>query len=333
MKKLPTLTRVLAALLLTIVCVSVAWAWPDETAAPVENSAQPATEKEVKESNSEAVELLRQARNRLFERQSVQARLSQTVNLGAYRFQSQGNYSAAAGFRYRLEYQVALGDLRGEFLEVCDGQVLHTRRQIAEAQPGLISMKTPEIELTRRDIQKIRREVLGLRDSQPETNLEDAIRAAEIGVGGIPAMLAMLEKSLILDPLRPQTIEGRAYFIVQGEMRPDQKGTLLAGLGGAAGQVAGFLPDLVRLYIAQDTLFPERFLYLKSTPDDPEKLRPLMTVEFSDIVLDQPLAESLFIYMAPPGLEERDETAQFLDAMRQAAGVKPVAPEQEQKQE
>jgi hypothetical protein len=95
--------------------------------------------------------------------------------------------------------------------------------------------------------------------------------------------------------------------------------------------VAGFLPDLVRLYIAQDTLFPERFLYLKSAPDDPEKLRPLMTVEFSDIVLDQPLAESLFVYMAPPGLEERDETAQFLDAMRQAAGVKTSAPAAEQK--
>ncbi|SFI47834.1 hypothetical protein [Planctomicrobium piriforme] len=328
MKKLPTLTVALMVLGFVGWRAAGALAWQESPPAEQKKATEAAAEKELKTSDPEAVELITQARNRLFERHSVQATMSQLVTLGSYKFRSAGNYAAAAGFRYRLEYRVQLGDLEGQFLEVCDGQVLHTRRQIGAANSGLISVTKPEIELSRRDIQKIRREALGIKDSNPGTDLSDALRAAEIGIGGLPAILAMLERTLILDPVRPQTVEGREFLVLQGRMRPDRQSELLAGLGPAAGQVAGFMPDLVRVYVNRETLFPEKFLYLKKSGGEQNAFRPIVTVEFTDILLDQPIAEGQFVYMAPPGLEEKDETAQYLENMRQAAQAmtNPAAP-------
>lgn len=327
MKKLPTLT--VAFLLLAIGGYQVASAWQAETSAAssaAEGKLEPSTSESVT-TNPEALELIQQARNRLFERQSVQAEMSEVMTLGNYTFRSTGSYTAASGFRYRLEYQVELGDLQGSFLEVCDGQVLHTRRQISEARPALTSTMTPEVELSRRDIQKIRREAMGLKNTKQGMELADALRAAEIGIGGLPAILASLERSLVFDALRPETVEGRDYLVVQGRWQTDRREHLFAGLGAAGNQVAGFMPDLVRVYLAKETLFPEKFLYLKQTGKDQKAYHPLITVEFHNVVLDQPVAERLFVYVAPPGMEEKDETAAFLESMQQTAEPAATSPE------
>lgn len=321
MNKLTTLTVAGLMLALLGVFATGVLAWQEvkgDTQAKTE-AESPASDAESAVSDPEAVELLRQARNRLFERRSIQAQMSQVISIGPQRVKSSGSYLAAAGFRYRFQYQIALGDLQGEFLEVCDGQLLHTRRQIAPANEKVAGVAQPEIELTRRDIQRIRREALGIKDANPMADLSDALLEAEVGIGGIPAILAMLERTLILSPIRTQTVDGRDYLVIQGRLRPDRKEQLVMGLGSAAGQVENFLPDLVRIYLEKDTLFPEKFLYLKRTGNDPNSLRPLITVEFSNVMLDQPVPDGQFIYMAPPGVEEKDETTQYLEAMRQAA--------------
>lgn len=329
MKNLPKLTVILMAIFAVIGQVAGVFAWQESSAKKGDKAAETAVESPVSTSDPAAVDLLTQARDRLFTRQSVSADMIQTVTLGEYRLRSTGKYSSASGFRFRLEYQISLGDLNGQFLEVCDGQILHTRRQIAPVTSKFDAVAQPEMELTRRDIQHIRRGALGIKDANPTADLSDAMRAAEVGLGGLPAILSMLERTLLLEPVRTQTVDGREYFVLQGGMRPDRREHLLAGLGAAGGQVAGFMPDVVRVYLEQQTLFPEKFLYLKRSGEDSKKtLVPMITVEFTNVKLDHPIQESQFQYMAPPGLEEKDETLQYLEMMKQAAAeaTKQTAP-------
>ncbi|HWL11200.1 MAG TPA: hypothetical protein VNQ76_22520 [Planctomicrobium sp.] len=339
MKKLSKLTFAFMVAFAIVGHVAGVFAWQESTEKKAEKGGEAASEDvsaiPSTTSDPNAVDLLDQAKTRLFERRSVQADVVQTVSLGEYRVRSSGKYVSATGFRHRLQYQLSLGDLTGEFLEVCDGQILHTRRQITPVNNKFDAVAQPETEMTRRDIQRIRREALGIKDGNPTADLSDALRAAEAGLGGLPAILAMIERTMILEPVRTQTVGDRDYFVLQGRMRPDRQKELLTGLGSAGGQqVAGFLPDLVRVYLEQETLFPEKFVYLKKVSGKKEEgaarpLVPLITIEYDNVILDQPLQESQFIYMAPPGLEERDETAMYIEMMRQAANAVLTQPEAE----
>lgn len=313
MKNLPILTLVLT--LAAIGLFRAAQAWQEKQAEHGTNSdetVQTDASEGFTVDSERAAELFQQARERLFEHASVQANMSQLVSLGTYKFRSSGAYMAGEDFRYRLEYQVELADLQGSFLEVCDGQILHTRRQIAKAEGTALTAAAAEVELTRRDIQRI------LRETRDNLDVPEALHAAEIGLGGLPAVLASLERSMIFDAVREETLGGRDYFVLQGTWSEEHRGELMEGLGGVAGQIAGFLPDLVRIYLERETLFPERFVYLKRISEERQSYRPMLTVEFTDVTLGESLPAQAFIYVAPPGMEERDETAFFLQMIRSA---------------
>jgi hypothetical protein len=285
------------------------------------------TTSSAKPADPEATQLVRDARQRLYERQSIQADMNQVVSLGTYQFRSSGKYVSASGFRYRLEYQVQLHNLAGQFLEVCDGQVLHTRRQISPANAALTSTETPEVELTRRDIQTIRREALALKQAHPESDTAAMLQQAEIALGGLPAVLGSLEQCFVFDSKRTDTQDGQELVIVQGHWREDRRNSLLAGIGGAGKQLAGFMPDLVRVSFVRSSLFPIRLEYLKFASSDQKSARPLLTVDYSHVVLDQPVSDALFTYVAPAGLEERDETATFVELMQQSLNSPVASPQ------
>lgn len=322
MKNLPTLTALLVILGIGSIQMASAWQNDAKSADSKEGKdSQKQSSSQLTENSPEAVELVRQARNRLFERQSVQAEMVERVTFGSYAFESGGSYASAPGFRYRLEYQVQIGELRGSFLEVCDGQVLHTRREIGEAKASIASTQTPDVELSRRDIQKIRREALGIKEVAQGDNLADALRVAEIGIGGLPAVLASLERSLNFVSVRPDTTDGQDDLVVHGVWNQAKKEQLFAGMGSAARQVAGYMPDAVDIFLVRDTLFPRKIVYLKKLNGESDELQSLVTVEFRNIVLDQPVPDRLFVYVAPPGMEEKDDTAAFIEAMRQSANL------------
>ncbi|MCA8996551.1 MAG: hypothetical protein KDA80_06195 [Planctomycetaceae bacterium] len=283
---------------------------PQEGSPTPDQSAQPLASKE----NDEAIEILRSAQDRLFQRESVRATISQRVSLGDYKFASTGRYVSGAGFRSRLEYRVELGDLQGTFLEVCDGQILHTRRVVEQIGAGsLAATSVLETQLSRRDIEKI------LREARNHLDVPKAVQAAEIGIGGLPAVLASIERSMILDAVREETVDGASYDVVQGRWDPARQESLLGGLGAFAGQIGQFLPDLVRVYFNRETQFPERFIYLKLASEERQTYRPILKVEFTDIQLDQPIGVGEFSYIAPPGAEEVDETMSFIQMIQQFA--------------
>ncbi|WP_437204821.1 hypothetical protein [Planctomicrobium sp. SH664] len=312
----PIFTATIA--LLVLGGVGTVYAWQAESETPP-SAAAPATQtppaEVVIKEDPQAVAVVKQARERLYQHQSVRANMVQDVSIGDYSFHSEGTYLSASDFRYRLEYVAKLEDLEGTFLEVCDGQILHTVRKVAEARPSLQSDSKPDIELSRRDIQKI------LREARLHQDRPVALRAAEIGLGGLPSVLASLERTMIFDAMRPETVDGREYLVVQGRWRADQAQSLIMGLGGLGGQLAGFLPDTVRVYFAKETLFPERFRYFKRATQDAKKYHEMISVKFQNVVLDQPVAAQQFAYIAVPGYEEKDDTLMYLEMINAAAGM------------
>ena len=301
--------------------ISIAVAWPQAETPPAEESqetAQPVEQETVTAHNEEALGLLRQARSELFKRESIQADMSQRATLGNYRFVSSGKYLAGTGFRTRVEYFVELGDMQGQFLEVCDGQILHTRREISKKQPAAAG-ETPQIELSRRDIQKILKETQQYLDlSEPKATA--AMRAAEIGIGGLPAMLASLERTFLFDEIRYEEENGMPVAIIQGHWNTLEQETLQANLGTMMTQVVQFLPDRVLVTFRTEDSFPVRIQYLKQLAQDRKAFRPILTLDFSNIQLDKPIPTRAFSYLAPPGMEERDETAVFIETIKLAAG-------------
>lgn len=326
MKKLPILTVVYLTLL------ALAWRGISayQATAPLNPPAggvapaQVPAEKKLPVSDPQAAALVRQARDTLYQRKSVQALVTQTVAVGTFQFRGSGTYTAAEGLRHRLAYTIELGDLRGDYLEVCDSQLLHTQRKITEVNPPPGVKATAENDLRRRDIQRIR---LALREQLDKPTDPEAVRNLEIGLGGLPSVLASLERTIIFDGVKREFVDGRDYHLVQGKLNVERAKELLTPLGPLAGQIQGFLPELVRVYLHIETLFPEKILYLKQIDDTGHNFRPMVLVEFTDVKLDEPVAATAFDY-PDPGAVERDETEDYLSMLgiRSQPGAGPASP-------
>lgn len=298
--------------------------WSQDNSPPETEAVEKTETSEVKEvvsQDEDALRVVREARSRLFQHKSVQADITQLVSLGDYRFRSSGKYLAGEEFKSRIEYAVKLGNLEGTFLEVCDGQILHSRRQISEVNKKSAGGKPPRIELARRDINKI------LRETQLYLDQPAAVRAAEIGIGGLPAILASLERTMIFESVKEETEDETPVLIVQGSWNKAESEKLAAGMQGLSTQIMQFMPDKVRITFNKETLFPQKFQYLKEIPQSPGVYQPLLTVSFENAAINQPIPANRFNYIPPPGTEERDETAMFIQAIKESAKI--VAPAEE----
>lgn len=279
-----------------------------------QNSVQPQLESEVTEHNPEAVDLLRRARTALFNYETLQAKLTQRANLGTYHFTADGSYSSASGFRSRLQYNVELGEMEGHFTEVSDGQILHTRREVGPKKSAGKNAGALQIDLARRDIQKILQETQKQLE-QPEPRASQAMQAAEIGIGGLPAILASLERVFFFDSVKNDAVNGQPVKVIQGRSNPTRVSELVGGLGAIGPQVSQFLPEVVRITLQAETLFPQKIQYLKLVNPENNVYEALLSIEFTEVVINQPLPGREFTYSAQTGLEERDETAIYLQTI------------------
>lgn len=263
--------------------------------------------------DAEARRLLTEARDRLFQYSSVQARISEQVSFPGRKFNAEGTYIAGPFPALRLEFEVRVGSTTGTLLQVCDGQILRTRREIGQAGAApnanaLDEAARSTIRVTRRDIQQI------LRATQHRQQVPEAVLAAELGLGGLPALLAAIEKSMTFDAIRTEDFEGRKYRVIQGKWSDEFAATLQQQLRTGVPGMEQFIPDRVRIYLDDENLFPGRILYLKESSDDGERrtYRPLLSLEFQDVVINAPVDPDTFRYQAPPGVDEVDETKEYL---------------------
>jgi hypothetical protein len=331
MQRLPRLTK--AALLVAIAfgalqlrSVAKAWQEPAAKAAPADKAAQPA---EAPDPNPDAVTLVKAARARLSRWQSIRANVVQTVDVGDGRFKASGQLLVGEFPKLRLEYELTVGNTVGKLLEVCDGQVLHVDRRIEDVatkapaadrsseETEARDSEKPVHEITRRDVQRI------LRATKDDEGVAVSMHAADIGLGGLSALLASLERTMIFDSIREEEHAGRKFRVVQGIWNPTYLAELQARLGGMAPQLAMFLPERVRIYFEAESQFPVRILYLKLSSQERRTYRAMMSLEFHDVEFDVMLPEDAFVYRAPTGVMQRDDTDEFIQLLKASQGQAP----------
>jgi hypothetical protein len=306
---------------------AVAWQADNPAATKSSKAAAPATDPPPI-ANEEATSLIREARDRLTHWQSVQARIVERVDIADRRFKAEGLYMSGEFPRTRLEYKLEVGDTEGSLLEVCDGQVLHVLRTIqrkAEAKPGSKDdaakggepQLKPLVEAVRRDVQKI------LRAAPAAPDVALPMHAANLGLGGLTALLSSLERTMVFESMTDETHDGRTFHILQGRWKPEALSSIMAKLGPVANQLSNFVPDKVRVDLDAESLFPVRILYLKQVDPARKAYRPWVSLEFHDVQFDVPLPADAFVYHLPPGVDEGDDTATYVDLMQNP----PAAPD------
>jgi hypothetical protein len=315
MKSLPTFTISAAATLLAAWGIGVGdWG---RLPLQADDGAQEASQTEVAsngdktprgETDAEAaLKVLQDARYRLvYERRSVQATLRETVSMGARRFRGEGTYIAGPYPKLRLELSLDVGGTRGQLLEVCDGTILWTVQQIATPNSA-----APEVQVARTVISDVT-EALESTMDVPETFL-----IAGLGVGGLPALLASLERSMTFEAMRELEEEGRKFTVIQGRWSDEYLDRLTGGQEDV--QLPAYMPDHVRIYFDNQTQFPTRILYLRRSEPGASTFVPLLSFEFSDVVLDGPVDDELFLYTPGPDVKVRDRTGEYLKLIGEMA--------------
>ena len=265
-----------------------------------------------------AVELLRASRQNLFGYQSVRANLREFVALGERRFEAEGSYTAGPFNplpQLRLEYKVRVGNTLGTLLEVCDGQILHTQRTIERLDNSAAEdsrSAQPDVTVTRRDVRKIL-DAVHKHGATTETVLQ-----AELGIGGLPALLTSIERATVFQSVREEPIAGRACHLLEGTWKPDFLAELRGHFEYLGRSIENYLPELVRIHLDAETLFPVRISYWAATGSEGASKLPLLTLEFTEVKINEPVSPVLFEFVAA-GLDETDVTEEFIQAIQAAA--------------
>lgn len=240
---------------------------------------------------------LKAAREKLLRFNSIKAKIIENVAISDRRFKAEGVYLQGSNLRLRLELTVKAGSLTGTILEVCDGQVLYTQYSLGD---------TPRI--TRRDVKQIL-EATKTATKNPESQL-----VAELGLGGLPALLASVEQAMKFAKTREETIDGQTFTVLEGAWGKDFMDQWKA-VNKKAERLPEHIPDSVRIYLDSKTLLPRRFVYLKQ-PTEKGTPRPMVTLDFVDLVLNAPLNDDEFYYVPPDGINPDDITHAYLERLR-----------------
>lgn len=350
MKSLPKLTFGLTSLCSLIYAIVLAGGLPaQETppaaatppAAPAQpETPPPPTDQSVAMNPRLATATLRQSRDSLLARASISADITETIVIGERKMEAKGKYLQGPNRRMRLEYQVRAGDLYGQLLEVCDGTMLWTQQIIgkpeeikaaAEAQsteqkpaaeaaapvdPAAPPKQEVKPRVTRRDVEKI------MQAAAENGSIPESLLKADLGLGGLPALLSSLEDSMMFTSVREERIDGRPFTVIEGAWNRNYA----QQLGGKDGKsFPEHVPESVRIYFDRETLFPQRIVYLKKHATR-NYSRPMLTLDFINVQLDGPVDEVAFHYEPPKGVSAAsiDDTTnlylQQLTAPRKNAG-------------
>ncbi|MCC7423592.1 MAG: hypothetical protein IT428_25260 [Planctomycetaceae bacterium] len=273
---------------------------PAKDSAGEEKPASSITDKTTVTESKGAIEAratLKAAREKLLQFRSIKAKIIENVAISERRFKAEGVYLQGSNLRLRLELTVKAGSLTGTILEVCDGQVLYTQYSLGD---------TPRI--TRRDVKQI------LEATKAATKSPESQLVAELGLGGLPSLLASVEQAMKFSKAREETIDGQTFTVLEGTWGKEFMDQWKS-LNKNSERLPEHIPDSVRIYLDSKTLLPRRFVYLKQ-PTEKGTPRPMVTLDFVDLVLNAPLSDDEFYYVPPDGVSQDDITHIYLDRLR-----------------
>lgn len=284
-----------------------------------QGDAKPATEKkEPKPADpatiKAATDFIKKLHESLYTRNSIKADVEQTASIGTQQFQIDGHY-LSSGQKLRLEYAIRPDQgVAGSLLEICDGKDLWSLTTVGKTQ-----------RVTHRDVQQIKAAVTANR------NVPDVVLTAELGLGGLTALLASLERTMIFDAMKEESGEDGARTIIQGRWKPE---IVQRWPRGKDDMLPAYIPDLVRIWVDSKAMFPTRIVYIKRVIEKEKKVyRPLVSLKFKNVEFDAPVNDDQFTFEPPEGVVPEDITRQFLDRMKKGAeadAAKPAADQAKQ---
>ena len=177
---------------------------------------------------------------------SIKSRIVERVSIGGRRFRLEGTYVQSTDLRLKLDFKLqseaAEQGLEGSFLEVCDGTILWTRHNVGG-----------QTRVTRRNV----RQILEASKNGLQTNL----LAVELGLGGLPALLASLERSMKFEAITQEEVNRKKFTVITGTWNDAMKETLKSSTGN---RPSSHIPDSVRIYFEPVVLFPPHRLSEKA---------------------------------------------------------------------
>jgi hypothetical protein len=163
----------------------------------------------------------------------------------------------------------------------------------------------PKPRVTRRDVQLI------LDSAEKARTVPRNLLVAELGLGGLPALLSALEGSLTFDD-RQEAEDGK-FVVISGKWKDE----LLARLpkdSEKPDRLAEYIPDAVRVYFDPENLFPRRILYTKKH-EKREIMMPMVSLDFVEVTLNGPVEDELFHYAPPDGVFPENITNFYLSRL------------------
>lgn len=281
-----------------------------KTAAPTDAAtAGPESAELTPATGVDAKTLLAQSRETIGSYRTLKAHMSETIEFGPRRMKAEGEYLQGDGNRVRIDLNVAVGENKGTLLQVCEGDVLYT-----------IYGTGPTPRITRRDVKQI---LAAAKNDQTK-----AMIGAELGLGGLPALLAAIEQTIEFGPPQTTKIEGRQFFVLEGTWiaaiaeQFQRQAQQLPTPTTEPRPLPAHIPEMVRVYLDAETHFPYRIRYLKRGAAPGVAPSPLLTIDFSEIVVNASLDPSEFRYSAPQDAQVNDITKMYL---QQIQGARPAA--------
>ncbi len=298
-----------------------------EGSGPAGKGATAATEEDPK-----GVELMRDTYKRLMERASIRAKLRETVFLGDRRTTSEGTYLSGAFPTLRVEYRVRVGKTTGVLTEVCDGNVVHTKKEVlkldepgekpsgdgeaSNAESSIVLGKLPvsEPKYSRCDVQQVAKAIQ--EGSRPIADL-----LADTGIGGLPATIASLRRCMVFDTVRESKTKSGTFTVVEGRWNGEHLDKITATFGAGGAGLKQVVPERAAVYLDPATLFPARIVYLRRVGEGEKALRPVLAIEFLDVQFDTPVSPEQFSMTIPSKVDEKDETAEFISYIKPQAAA------------
>lgn len=247
---------------------------------------------------------MRRARDLLGKHTTISAQLVETVVMFDRSVKMDGRYLQTADHRLRFEVKLRVGGTVGSLVEVCDGEILWSRQDIGKEQ-----------QVTRRNVKQI------LEAAQKAGNIPQNVLAADLGLGGLPSLLATIEQSFDFDGLKDDTLRDRPVVTIQGQWNAAMAANLRGQL--PEGQLPPYVPDVIRITLDRETGFPHRIMYLKKVPER-DTLRPLLTLDFLDVKLGEPIDPSEFTFVVPERIQPVELTERYLQKIQQPPPTPPA---------
>ena len=283
-----------------------------------------------------ADEILNQLRSKLEGLDSLRCELHQTSLISGMKLVARGKYLEASGNRVNLEYmifpmvaekaedakQLALdaepapvdeAQNRGVLNQVSNGSVLSTLWKNGDMQ-----------RVSRRDITTI----LAAAEATKAYDVKNA--AMDLGIGGLRGLVSRLQTTMEFAPVKSITVGDRKVYEVTGRWSERVRKEVFKVPEGSIVDPRPHVPEYTRVYVDAETMLPRRIQFLKRSMDPTAKMvRPLITLDFRNLVINEPVSDEAFVFKTPEKAVEVDETENVVQMIQQSlkpASTEPAAP-------